>query len=613
MGPPPPPPPPPLLPSGEILPSRKWKTENAPRRDNNPPPAAPKPTRPTVDAAALQHAASRLRKTGYNEPVRGDVENLSDGRVDRSDQRVPDGDRTYRAQLQQLVGEKAGTEIHASPTYSNQSRPLGDIHRDPMALSQFQQSREALLSTNASSLPSSNYSPINKFSSSTLTQYANKSPSPPSVRDDVTYVSPYSSKYSYPTNFRSYHKDDDYFTNTATTTASSTMTNNNINDNNNSNNYGNKETVLQWSEPYDPSRLRRSSSPIRNAREMIHEYSTTNYVTEIEQPPPPPPPPSADLYQQKTQARNFLQNSLARQLRDEGLTESQKAANRNQTSALSASSSSTLPFDVSRIVKDSYNGDEVDHLVHQMRTKLSQDTTTSPSIVQYPRRHPNNDDLRSSSVANYSTTTTASTTSTRKIMNINICVGCGKEITGDQPGCNAMNQIFHVDCFKCGQCSKSLAGASFYNIDDKPTCESCYQNSLEKCTACNRPISDKLLRACGGVYHVNCFVCYSCKKSLDGIPFTLDKDNNVHCVPCFHDKFAPRCAMCSKPIVPQDGEKESVRVVAMDKSFHVDCYKCEDCGMQLSSKLEGQGCYPIDNHLLCKTCNGNRLRVVNSA
>ncbi|UMM18265.1 hypothetical protein L5515_014410 [Caenorhabditis briggsae] len=194
-----------------------------------------------------------------------------------------------------------------------------------------------------------------------------------------------------------------------------------------------------------------------------------------------------------------------------------------------------------------------------------------------------------------------------------ICVGCGKEITGDQPGCNAMNQIFHVDCFKCGQCSKTLAGASFYNIDDKPTCESCYQNSLEKCTACSRPISDKLLRACGGVYHVNCFVCYSCKKSLDGIPFTLDKDNNVHCVPCFHDKFAPRCAMCSKPIVPQDGEKESVRVVAMDKSFHVDCYKCEDCGMQLSSKLEGQGCYPIDNHLLCKTCNGNRLRVVNSA
>ncbi|CAI2345408.1 unnamed protein product [Caenorhabditis sp. 36 PRJEB53466] len=525
------------------------------------------------------HAAARLRKTGYNESVRSDVADLPDGRVDRPDQRVPDGDRTYRAQLQQLAPEKTGAEIPSAPTYSVQSRPIGDIRRDPDALSQFQQSREALLSN------SSHYSPINKFSSSTLT----------------TYVSPYSSKYSYPTNFRSYHKDDDYFTNTATTTSTSPV----LTENNNSKKCGNHETVVQWSEPYDPSKYRRSQSPIRNARELIHEYSTTNYVTEVQRPPPPPP----DLYQQKTQARNFLQNSLARQLRDEGLTESQRAANRNQTSALS-SSSSTLPFDVSRIVKDSYNGDEVDHLVHQMRSKLSQDTSTSPSIVQYPRRQ--NDDLQRAANFTNQTTTTSSTTSTRKIMNINICVGCGKEITGDQPGCNAMNQIFHVDCFKCGQCQKTLAGASFYNIDEKPTCEQCYQNSLEKCTACNRPISDKLLRACGGVYHVNCFACHSCKKSLDGIPFTLDKDNNVHCVPCFHDKFAPRCAVCSKPIVPQDGEKESVRVVAMDKSFHVECYKCEDCGMQLSSKLEGQGCYPIEQHLLCKTCNGNRLRVVSS-
>ena len=78
--------------------------------------------------------------------------------------------------------------------------------------------------------------------------------------------------------------------------------------------------------------------------------------------------------------------------------------------------------------------------------------------------------------------------------------------------------------------SKNSLSLETLNLKESP-----FQNSLEKCTACNRPISDKLLRACGGVYHVNCFVCYSCKKSLDGIPFTLDKDNNVHCVPCFHE------------------------------------------------------------------------------
>ncbi|CAB3404933.1 unnamed protein product [Caenorhabditis bovis] len=577
MGPPPPPPPPPVLTAPTILPSRKWKTEDAPRRNNNPPPAPPKPTRPTMDAAALQHAAARLRKTGYNEPVRSDIESLSDGRVDRSDQRVPHRNWTHGAQHEQLQRNSPRETVYASSTRAYEPNPISDIHRNPNALN-YQTTREA---------PVANYSSINKYQSSS-----------PTLSSD-TYVSPYSTKYSYPKNgdnFRSYHKDDDYFKN------NTTYSNTNININNNNNvKKNNGVTVVEWSEPYDPSNLR-PQSPIRNPREVIHEYSTTNYVFDEK-------PSIID----KKRARNFVQNSLAKQLRDESLTESQRAANRYQKSPSASSSSASLPFDVSKIVKDSYNGDEVDHLVHQMRNNLNNNNNHKSysnqdygSVVQYPRGSPAAD-IRQT---NY---TTHSTTTTRKIMNINICVGCGKEITADQPGCNAMNQIFHVDCFKCGRCSKTLAGSSFYNIDEKPTCESCYQDTLEKCTACHNAINDKLLRACGGTYHVNCFVCVSCKKSLDGVPFTLDKENSVHCVPCFHDKFAPRCAMCSKPIIPVDGEKESVRVVAMDKSFHVDCYKCEDCGLQLSSKLDGHGCYPIDQHLLCKTCNGNRLRVMSSS
>jgi hypothetical protein len=40
-------------------------------------------------------------------------------------------------------------------------------------------------------------------------------------------------------------------------------------------------------------------------------------------------------------------------------------------------------------------------------------------------------------------------------------------------------------------------------------------------------------------------------------------------------KFAPRCCMCRNAIMPEQGKEETVRVVAMDKSFHVSCYKCE--------------------------------------
>lgn len=42
-----------------------------------------------------------------------------------------------------------------------------------------------------------------------------------------------------------------------------------------------------------------------------------------------------------------------------------------------------------------------------------------------------------------------------------------------------------------------------------------------------------------------------------------------------HRKFAPRCCVCREPIMPEPGKEETVRVVALDRSFHVSCYKCE--------------------------------------
>ena len=50
-------------------------------------------------------------------------------------------------------------------------------------------------------------------------------------------------------------------------------------------------------------------------------------------------------------------------------------------------------------------------------------------------------------------------------------------------------------------------------------------------------------------------------------------------------------------IAPSGNETEVARVIAMDRSYHLDCYKCEDCGLKLNSKIEGQGCYPLESHL----------------
>ncbi|CAK5075350.1 unnamed protein product [Meloidogyne enterolobii] len=63
-------------------------------------------------------------------------------------------------------------------------------------------------------------------------------------------------------------------------------------------------------------------------------------------------------------------------------------------------------------------------------------------------------------------------------------------------------------------------------------------------------------------------------------------------------------------IAPSGNETEVARVIAMDRSYHLDCYKCEDCGLKLNSKIEGQGCYPLESHLFCKNCNLKRLKLV---
>ncbi|KAI4828336.1 hypothetical protein KUCAC02_022432, partial [Chaenocephalus aceratus] len=72
-------------------------------------------------------------------------------------------------------------------------------------------------------------------------------------------------------------------------------------------------------------------------------------------------------------------------------------------------------------------------------------------------------------------------------------------------------------------------------------------------------------------------------------------------------KFAPRCCVCSEPIMPAPGQEETVRIVALDRDFHVQCYRCEDCG-SLLSEGDNQGCYPLDGHVLCKNCNSSRIQ-----
>ncbi|XP_067417174.1 lipoma-preferred partner isoform X2 [Emydura macquarii macquarii] len=189
------------------------------------------------------------------------------------------------------------------------------------------------------------------------------------------------------------------------------------------------------------------------------------------------------------------------------------------------------------------------------------------------------------------------------------CARCGENVIGEGTGCTAMDQVFHVECFICMTCGNKLKGQPFYAVEKKAFCEPCYINTLEQCSVCAKPIMERILRATGKAYHPHCFTCVMCHRSLDGIPFTVDAGGNIHCIEDFHKEFAPRCSVCKEPIMPAPGQEETIRIVALDRDFHVQCYRCEDCG-GLLSEGDNQGCYPLDGHILCKTCNSARIQAL---
>ncbi|XP_044271565.1 actin-binding LIM protein 3 isoform X2 [Tribolium madens] len=118
--------------------------------------------------------------------------------------------------------------------------------------------------------------------------------------------------------------------------------------------------------------------------------------------------------------------------------------------------------------------------------------------------------------------------------NANECAGCGKELNEGQ-ALVALDQQWHIWCFKCGTCGVVLHG-EYMGRNGQPYCERDYQKQFGiKCAYCSRYISGKVLQAGDNHhFHPTCARCTKC-----GDPFGDGEEMYLQGGAIWHPRCGP--------------------------------------------------------------------------
>ncbi|XP_060073412.1 LIM/homeobox protein Lhx9-like isoform X2 [Ylistrum balloti] len=112
------------------------------------------------------------------------------------------------------------------------------------------------------------------------------------------------------------------------------------------------------------------------------------------------------------------------------------------------------------------------------------------------------------------------------------CAGCGARIL-DRHYLLAVDRQWHMQCLKCCECKIRLdTELTCFARDGNIYCkEDYYRFAVKRCARCQLGISanELVMRARDWVYHITCFTCMACNKTLTtGDQFGM-KENLVYC------------------------------------------------------------------------------------
>eukprot|EP00064_Thunnus_orientalis_P007313 superscaffoldBa00000803_g7333 len=174
---------------------------------------------------------------------------------------------------------------------------------------------------------------------------------------------------------------------------------------------------------------------------------------------------------------------------------------------------------------------------------------------------------------------------------------------------------FHVKCFTCTVCNCDLARSGFFQKKGEYICTADYQRLYgTRCDRCDSFITGEVVSALGRTYHPKCFVCSVCSKPFpigDRVTFS---GKDCVCQQCSHTLVKSNepikihgpshCAGCRAEI------KQGQSLLALEKQWHVSCFRCRTCNMVLTGEYISKDGVPYceaDYHaqygVKCETCS----------